>query len=96
MSAFYIGDRTIIVTFAPEKTDTTAMRASTFPFYRQGNLWLHLLAIAIVVVWGTTFISSKQLLLAGLSPSDIIFYRFVIAYVCLALFVIAGMYLARK
>ena len=72
------------------------MRASTFPFYRQGNLWLHLLAIAIVAVWGTTFISSKQLLLAGLSPSDIIFYRFVIAYVCLALFVIAGMYLARK
>lgn len=62
------------------------MRASTFPFYRQGNLWLHLLAIAIVTIWGTTFISSKQLLLAGLSPSDIIFYRFVIAYICLALF----------
>lgn len=49
-----------------------------------GNGWFHVLAFAIVAVWGTTFISSKQLLLAGLSPSDIIFYRFIIAYACLA------------
>ncbi len=49
-----------------------------------GNGWFHVLALAIVAVWGTTFISSKQLLLAGLSPSDIIFYRFIIAYICLA------------
>ena len=39
----------------------------------------HLLAVFIVIVWGTTFISSKQLLLAGLTPHDIIFYRFCMA-----------------
>ena len=45
----------------------------------------HLLAVFIVIVWGTTFISSKQLLLAGLTPHDIIFYRFCMAYLCLGL-----------
>jgi drug/metabolite transporter (DMT)-like permease len=39
-----------------------------------------LIAFAIVVVWGTTFISTKVLILNGLSPEDIFLYRFVLAY----------------
>lgn len=41
----------------------------------------HLLAVAIVSVWGVTFVSTKVLLLEGLNASDIIFYRFAIAYI---------------
>jgi drug/metabolite transporter (DMT)-like permease len=44
------------------------------------NSWYHLLAFVIVFVWGTTFVSTKVLLLAGLSPEDILFYRFALAY----------------
>lgn len=45
------------------------------------NRWYHLTALVIVFIWGTTFVSTKVLLLNGLSPEDILFYRFVIAYV---------------
>lgn len=40
-------------------------------------------AIFVVAVWGETFISSKVLLNAGLSPADIFFYRFFLAYIFL-------------
>ena len=40
----------------------------------------------VVVVWGVTFVNTKVLLLAGLAPSDILFYRTVIAW--LAMFLI--------
>ena len=33
-----------------------------------------------VVVWGITFVNTKVLLLAGLSPSDVLFYRTLIAW----------------
>ncbi|MDR0815748.1 MAG: DMT family transporter [Bacteroidales bacterium] len=39
------------------------------------------MALLIVLVWGTTFISTKILLLNGLSPENIFFYRFLIAAV---------------
>lgn len=42
-----------------------------------------LLALFCVVVWGTTFISSKVLLLHGLEPGEILLLRFGLAYVCL-------------
>jgi drug/metabolite transporter (DMT)-like permease len=42
--------------------------------------WYHLVALPIVVVWGTTFVSTKILLFHGLSPKDIFFYRFMLAY----------------
>ena len=42
--------------------------------------WYHLIAILIVIVWGTTFVSTKVLLFHGLSPRDIFFYRFLLAY----------------
>lgn len=47
---------------------------------RPGNFWYHVAAFAIVAVWGTSFVSTKVLLNAGLSPQDIFFYRFVLAY----------------
>ena len=40
----------------------------------------HLMALAAVVLWGTTFVSTKKLLEAGLTPADIMFYRFLLAY----------------
>ncbi len=41
----------------------------------------HLLTAVVVIVWGTTFVSTKVLLQHGLSPIEIMFYRFVLAYV---------------
>lgn len=43
----------------------------------------HLMAIITVAIWGTTFVSTKILIRHGLSPSEIFFYRFVLAYVCM-------------
>ena len=43
----------------------------------------HLMAIITVAIWGTTFVSTKILILHGLSPSDIFFYRFTLAYLCM-------------
>lgn len=40
----------------------------------------HILAIAIVAVWGVTFVSTKELILAGLNPAQIYVLRFLIAY----------------
>ncbi|MFR9533887.1 MAG: DMT family transporter [Rikenellaceae bacterium] len=45
---------------------------------------LHLLAFAVVAIWGYTFVTTKLLIVAGLSPSQIMLYRFAIAYVCMA------------
>jgi drug/metabolite transporter (DMT)-like permease len=42
--------------------------------------WYHLIALLIVTVWGTTFVSTKVLLIHGLLPQDIFFYRFLLAY----------------
>lgn len=47
------------------------------------NLGYHLLAFLTVSVWGTTFISTKVLINNGLSPAEIMFLRFAIAYVFL-------------
>ena len=43
----------------------------------------HLVALFVVLIWGTTFVSSKVLLNSGLLPADIFFVRFVIAYCCM-------------
>lgn len=43
----------------------------------------HLVALLVVLIWGTTFVSSKVLLNSGLLPADIFFVRFVIAYCCM-------------
>ncbi len=44
------------------------------------NFWYHVTALVVVTVWGTTFVSTKLLLRAGLTPQDIFFYRFLLAY----------------
>lgn len=43
----------------------------------------HILAIVTVAIWGATFVSTKVLLQYGLSPVDIMVYRFALAYLCL-------------
>ncbi len=40
----------------------------------------YFVALFVVLMWGTTFVSSKVLLNSGLLPADIFFVRFVIAY----------------
>lgn len=45
--------------------------------------WFHLLAAVTVIIWGTTFVSTKVLINNGLTPADIFFYRFLLAYVCI-------------
>ncbi|MCX6307309.1 MAG: EamA/RhaT family transporter, partial [Bacteroidia bacterium] len=50
------------------------------------NIGYHLLALLTVSVWGTTFISTKVLIESGLTPAEIMFLRFAIAYVFLWLF----------
>ncbi len=43
----------------------------------------HAIAILTVSIWGVTFVSTKVLIGHGLSPVEIFFYRFVLAYVCI-------------
>lgn len=40
----------------------------------------HLMALFVVMVWGTTFVSTKILLIEGLTASQIMVYRFLVAY----------------
>jgi len=47
------------------------------------NSLYHIMALFTVIIWGTTFISTKVLIKQGLSPEDILFYRFMIAYICI-------------
>lgn len=51
--------------------------------HTEGNRKYHLLAFATALVWGTTLVSTKVLLQHGLSPAEIMLYRFVIAYLML-------------
>lgn len=41
----------------------------------------HLLAILTVIIWGTTFVSTKILIGDGLTPVEILLYRFLLAYI---------------
>ncbi|MCR4957343.1 MAG: DMT family transporter [Prevotella sp.] len=43
----------------------------------------HLVAFLVVTVWGTTFVITKLLLIAGLSAAQIFVLRFIVAYVLL-------------
>lgn len=48
----------------------------------RNNTWIyHLVAFATVAIWGCTFVSTKVLMLYGLSPAQIFTLRFLIAYV---------------
>lgn len=53
---------------------------------RNSNLFYHLVAFVTVAIWGTTFVSTKVLMLNGLSPAQIFTLRFSIAYVLMLTF----------
>jgi len=46
-------------------------------------IFYHFLAVFCVLVWGTTFVSTKILLNNGLAPVSIFFYRFLMAYLAI-------------
>lgn len=48
----------------------------------KNGIW-NIVAIVIAVIWGATFVSSKILINAGLTPAEIMTIRFVIAYLCI-------------
>lgn len=48
---------------------------------KDNKYFFHIIAIITTTIWGTTFVSTKVLLNNGLSPYEIMFYRFVIAYI---------------
>ena len=52
------------------------------------KLRYHLLALAVVAVWGVTFVSTKVLIGAGLHPIDIFWIRFVLAYAGIWLYIL--------
>lgn len=45
-----------------------------------------IMAAFTIIVWGTTFVSTKVLLRHGLSPTGIFFYRFLLAYLTIWFF----------
>ena len=48
--------------------------------HRKVSVGYHVLALATIFVWGTTFASTQVLLTHGLTPPEIMFYRFIVAY----------------
>ena len=48
----------------------------------------HAMALATIIVWGTTFIATK-ILLASFTPLEILVIRFVVGYLGLPVFVTA-------
>lgn len=52
--------------------------------FKNRILLFHLLTALVVTVWGTTFVATKVLLQHGLDAVEIMFYRFVLAYIALA------------
>lgn len=51
--------------------------------FKNRILLFHLITALVVIIWGTTFVSTKVLIQHGLGPIEIMFYRFVLAYFCL-------------
>ena len=49
----------------------------------------HLIAFLVVAIWGTTFVFTKLLLMAGLTAAQIFVLRFIIAYVMLLVYALA-------
>lgn len=50
------------------------------------NIFYHLVAFITVAIWGTTFVSTKVLMINGLSPAQIFTLRFAMAYVLMFCF----------
>lgn len=47
----------------------------------RSRFFFHLLALAVVAVWGVTFVCTKVLIAAGLRPAEIFALRFALAYI---------------
>ena len=50
---------------------------------RSSDFWYHVGAFAMIVVWGISFLNTRVLLDAGLTPTEIFVARFTIAYLAL-------------
>lgn len=53
---------------------------------KKNTFLYHIITLLTIIVWGETFISTKVLIQHGVHPVDIMFFRFLIAYVGLLLF----------
>ena len=53
-----------------------------------GNVRYHLLALAVVAIWGVTFVCTKVLIGAGMHPVAIFFIRFLLAYAGIWLYIL--------
>ena len=51
--------------------------------YQRVNAFAHITAFIVAMIWGSTFISTKVLILSGLSPVQIFTLRFIVAYIML-------------
>ena len=51
--------------------------------FRKAHWGWHVVALLTIIVWGTTFASTKVLLLHSLTPPEIMVERFIIAYACI-------------
>ena len=56
-----------------------------------GTFIYHVVAFVTVAIWGSTFISTKLLIYAGLSPAHIFTLRFLIAYVLMLTLSLLGL-----
>ena len=54
------------------------------------RLFFHLLALAVVAVWGVTFVCTKSLIGAGMHPVAIFVIRFILAYAGIWILTLAG------
>ena len=50
---------------------------------KNSDFWYHVAAFAMIVVWGISFLNTRVLLDAGLTPTEIFVARFIIAYLSL-------------
>ena len=55
---------------------------------KSSEFWYHVAAFGMILVWGISFLNTRVLLDAGLTPTEIFVARFIIAYV--SLLVISG------
>ena len=50
---------------------------------KNSDFWYHVAAFAMILVWGISFLNTRVLLDAGLTPTEIFIARFTIAYLSL-------------
>ena len=50
---------------------------------KNSDFWYHVAAFAMILVWGISFLNTRVLLDAGLTPTEIFVARFTIAYLSL-------------